>query len=92
MVEFNGKLVNGGTGTVSSTSVVSTPSHYFVVFNRDVSKCAYVATPAATSATLPPVGFISVAPEEENPDGVFVETFTSAAAAQQESFDLAVFC
>jgi hypothetical protein len=93
VVEFNGTLVRGGTGAVSSTSIPIAPSHYIVTFNRDVTKCAYIATPAATSATtLPPVGFDSVAPVEGNPDGVFVKTETSAGAEQQESFDLAVFC
>jgi hypothetical protein len=93
VVEFNGTLVRGGTGAVSSTSIVATPSHYIVTFNRDVTKCAYIATPAATSATtLPPVGFDSVAPAEGNPDGVFVKTETSGGTEQQESFDLAVFC
>jgi hypothetical protein len=93
VVEFNGTLVRGGTGAVSSTSIAISPAHYIVTFNRDVTKCAYVATPAATAATtLPPVGFDSVAPAEGNPDGVFVKTETSGGAEQQESFDLAVFC
>jgi len=93
VVEFNGTLVRGGTGAVSSTSIAISPAHYIVTFNRDVTKCAYLATPAATSATtLPPVGFDSVAPAEGNPDGVFVKTETSGGAEQQESFDLAVFC
>ncbi len=92
VVEFNGTLVRGGTGTVSSKSIISSPSHYDVVFNRDVSKCAYIATPGSTSTTLPPVGFDSVASEEEDPNGVFVETFTAKDEPQQESFHLAVFC
>jgi hypothetical protein len=92
VVEFNGTFVRGGTGAVSSTSIIATPSHYIVTFNRDVTKCAYVATPASTNTTLPPVGFISVGSQEGNPGGVFVETFTSKAEPQQESFDLAVFC
>ncbi len=91
VVEFNGVLVRGGTGTVSSSSILSA-NKYQVIFNRNVSKCAYIATPASTAAGLPPVGFVSVATLEENPDGVFVETFTAKDEAVQESFDLAVFC
>jgi len=91
VVEFNGKLVRGGTGTVSSASIASS-NRYQVIFNRDVTKCAYIATPGSTTAGLPPVGFISVASLEENPDGVFVETFTTKDEAVQESFHLAVFC
>jgi hypothetical protein len=93
VVEFNGTLVRGGSGAVSSTSIVATPSHYIVTFNRDVTKCAYIAAPASNVATtFPPIGFIGVAPAEGNPDGVFVKTETSGGAEQQESFDLAVFC
>jgi hypothetical protein len=91
VVEFNGKLVRGGTGAVSSTSI-SSSDRYQVIFNRDVTKCAYIATPGSTTAGLPPVGFISVASLEENPDGVFVQTFTAKDEAVQESFHLAVFC
>jgi hypothetical protein len=59
---------------------------YEVVFNRDVTACSYQATMSITQ------GETVVQPRTGVPNGVFVGTYTSAGAAADKAFHLAVFC
>jgi hypothetical protein len=90
VVEEKGTLARGGSGTVSDTVVASNPSKawYEVLFNRNVSECAYSATIGFTDG-LP--AEVAVAASQVNPDAVLVETF-SEKAETPEPFDVEVFC
>jgi hypothetical protein len=90
VVESTGTLARGGTGTVSAKS--PSTGRYEIVFKQNVSKCAYIATEGSTTAGVPVAAFVGVATLEENPDGVFVETFNTAGVLTAEPFHLAVFC
>jgi hypothetical protein len=90
VVGSTGTLVRGGTGTVSAKS--PSTGRYEILFKQDVSKCAYIATEGSTTNGVPVASLIGVATLEENPDGVFVETFNPAGTLTAESFHLAVFC
>jgi hypothetical protein len=90
VVEANGALAKHGTGVVSSTSAVA--GRYAVVLTRNAEACAYVATVGLATPGIPTPGFVAVAPREEEPNGVFVQTFNVAGTAAALPFHLAVFC
>jgi len=83
-------VVNAAGATSHGANVVSSANlftgGYEVIFNRDVSACSY----QATQSTIP--GETIVQPRSSNANGVFVGTYSSAGAAQDRSFHLAVFC
>jgi len=91
VVEASGKLVRGGSATASAERLGES-SEYEVVFNRDVSECAYIATVGVSSEAGPPVGFAVVAPRAGDRDAVFVETLNQKGLRTEEPFHLAVFC
>lgn len=92
VVSNKGVLVRGGTGTLSATALLE-PGAFEVVFDRDVSDCAYIATVGSTEAGSTSAGMIAVATRLGNPDAVFVETFgEKGKPTASESFHLAVFC
>jgi hypothetical protein len=66
---------------------------YEVIFDRDVSACAYVATigSSGVSDTLLRGG-VSVASRFANVNGVFVQTYNDVAADADRHFHVAVFC
>jgi len=91
-VVFNdGTLVRGSSG-VKSGRASKLPGRYEVIFTKDVSHCAYVATLGDTDAGTVPAGEISVATREANADGVFVETANSSGIDTDNSFHLSVVC
>jgi hypothetical protein len=66
---------------------------YRVIFNRNVTGCAYTATIGlAGRAGNPPSGEISVSGIHNNPNGVLVATYTSTGANADRPFHLAVHC
>ena len=80
--------VSGTTGRgsgVTGSAKVGT-GQYEVVFNRDVTTCSYQATMSVSA------GEVIAQPRNLVPNGVFVGTFTSAGAAADRAFHLAVFC
>ena len=92
VVSNKGALVRGGSATVSATALLE-PGAFEVVFDRNVSNCAYIATLGSTEAGSTFPGMIAVATRLGNPDAVFVETFgEKGKSALSESFHLAVFC
>ena len=91
-ISNKGALVRGGTGTVSATALLE-PGAFEVVFDRNVSDCAYMATLGSIEAGSTFPGMIAVATRLGNPDAVFVETFgEKGKSSLSESFHLAVFC
>jgi hypothetical protein len=92
VVSNKGVLVRGGAGTLSATALLELGA-YEVVFNRDVSDCAYIATVGSAEAGSTSAGMIAVATRLGNPDAVFVETFgEKGKPTGSQSFHLAVFC
>jgi len=73
-----------GSGVTGSAKLAT--GQYEVVFNRDVTGCSYQATMSITQ------GEAVVQPRTSVPNGVFVGTYTSARAAADRAFHLAVFC
>ena len=64
---------------------------YQVIFNRNVTNCAYVGSlgDAATSVSL---GFFSAVRRFNNVNGIFVETANTAGTLVNLPFHVAVFC
>ncbi|WP_320065139.1 hypothetical protein [Micromonospora sp. RTGN7] len=68
------------------------PGQYQVIFNRSLLRGGYVATIGTTTdCCLPPAGEVSAAPRLATPNGIFVQTHSSAGVAADRPFHLAVF-
>jgi hypothetical protein len=92
VVDSTGNLVRGSSSVVSA-SADGSPGNYQVIFNKDVSGRAYVATLGETDsvgAVTP--GEISVSGLLDNDDGVFIQTANSAGTITASSFHLSVSC
>ena len=90
IMNSNGTL-DQGNGVVSVQK--SGNGFYAVTFNRNISTCAGVATPADTTAT----GNISASEARLNqlaatPNGVFIQTSTSAGAPVDSAFTIVMVC
>src|SRR6266511_2619830 len=88
-------LVDGttarGSHVTSSQSFGAGSASYEVIFDRDVTACAYlVSTGGGGNDTL--LAQASAARRTGNANGVFVETSTSSGAVADEPFHLGVFC
>ena len=88
VVDAGGNLIRG-LGAVASSR--SSAGVYEVLFNRNVTYCAYVATIGLPGQGNPPPGEISVA-SSPKPNGVRVDTANSAGAPADRPFHLAVHC
>lgn len=94
--------VLNGSGTVVRGSGVTSASHpgtgrEIVIFNQDVSACAYLATPGATAASdgtgsYPSPGEAAVGPYSGNSHGVVVTRANEAGALVDFPVYVAVFC
>ena len=88
VVAANGVL-SRGFGVVSSTRVAV--GQYQVVFSHDVTRSAYVGSIGLTGAVgASPSGEIAVVGRFGVPNGVFVQTFTSAGVAADRAFHLTI--
>jgi hypothetical protein len=87
---------NGTVGRASGHYVSSEGfggGKYEVIFDRDVTGCAYVGSlgdPNGVATDTP--GFFSAVRRNGNPNGVYVGTANSGGTATIEPFDLSVFC
>jgi hypothetical protein len=88
VVNSNGTIARS-SGTVSSAAFSA--GFYEVIFNRDISNCAYVGSlgDAGGSTVL---GFFSAVRRGGNANGIFVETGNTAGAATAEPFHVAILC
>jgi hypothetical protein len=84
VVEANGTLLHGTAISASRESVGS--GNYEVVFGRNVSSCAMVATPQEETDLM------RAQPSFKNPDAVFLETNEFNGTSIDRTFNLAVFC
>ncbi|SCL34104.1 hypothetical protein GA0074692_3745 [Micromonospora pallida] len=88
VVQSNGVLARG-QDVVSVTRYGT--GQYEVIFNRVVSRGAYVATIGdPTDCCVPSGGEIAVAPRLSTPNGVFVQTRSSNGTAADRPFHLHV--
>jgi hypothetical protein len=88
--------VVAGDGTLARGShVTSTQSFtsgaYAVIFDRDVSGCAFIAGRGGI-ANEDSFGQVSATKYTSNANGVYVMTYDSAGSGQSGPFHLAVFC
>jgi hypothetical protein len=95
-VKEDGTL-KAGSGTVSSAKLFT--GGYEVVFNRNVSACAYIASVGSASVSSNNTAFdgsgpgeVLVEPRFEKTNAVFVDTQNSSGTEVNNSFHLAVFC
>jgi hypothetical protein len=65
---------------------------YGVIFNRDITQCAYIATLGSPGGGTPAAGFIVTALRAGTTNGVFVGTYSMAGAFVDSSFHLQVSC
>jgi hypothetical protein len=91
VVDGIGATLVRGRGVTAVGSPAS--GEYTVDFKRDVSKCAFIATPGSPG-TYGGAGakFLMVARRMSDPNGVFVKAFDSGGGGALTSFHLAVFC
>jgi hypothetical protein len=73
-------------GSGSTSSAHPATGQYEVIFNQSVTACSYQVTLSTTQ------GEAFVQPRSGQPNGVFVGTYSSAGAATDKSFQVAVFC
>jgi hypothetical protein len=90
VVNSDGSLARG-FGAVSSRILFT--GQYEVVFNRNMTGCAFVATLGSSgSFTVPPSGEIAVAGRTDKVNAVFIATYGSGGAFANGGFHLAVHC
>jgi len=93
VVNVDGSLARG-RGAVSS-SQLGVDGQYEVVFNRDVSNCAYVAS-GGEATTFPPDDAVvfTVAPRDGNANAVFVQEWDGVLGYDfySSGFHLVVVC
>jgi hypothetical protein len=90
VVNPDGSLARG-FGAVSSQRLAA--GQYEVVFNRNVTGCAYIATIGLSgSSGASPSGEITVVGRAGNANGVFLTTTDSAGNFADRGFHLAVHC
>lgn len=92
VVNQNGTLDRGKGVTFSSYAIPGTLGDYRVTFNKDVSRCMYVATLGTAYPSTPATGEIMVAPDVADPRAVRVFTRTSTGLASNKPFHLFVGC
>ncbi|MGD9507594.1 MAG: hypothetical protein AB7I59_00855 [Geminicoccaceae bacterium] len=92
VVNQNGTLARGKGAVSSGYAFAGVLGSYRVVFNKDVSKCAYQATLGTEYPSTPASGEIAVAPDAANVRAVHVATRTSAGVATNRPFHLFVSC
>jgi hypothetical protein len=89
--------VVNASGSIARSNGTTSAGHlgtgdYEVIFNKDVSKCAYTASAGSAGTGTPGALFASVGSRDKNANGVEVTTFNAAGAATDAPFHLAVFC
>ncbi len=68
------------------------PGEYKVVFNRNITKCAYIGSIGTVGSEFAPAGMVGIGGVSGNPDAVFVETYDTAGTHVALPFHIAVFC
>jgi hypothetical protein len=91
VMNADGGIVRG-SGAVNSSALDPVFGSYEVVFDRDVTTCAYVGSVGQPTGGGAPDAFVSTAPRNGNANAVLVEVRTSGGVSSHQPFHLAVFC
>jgi hypothetical protein len=98
VVASDGKLIRG-SGVTSTSQGATKEGVYRVVFNQDVSACAFIATPAIEAetngdSTFPNPAEATVGPLKENSKGVVVVRAAGDKPEEPASgaVNVAIFC
>lgn len=91
VVNADGTLARGA-GVVSAAGILGSPGRYEVIFDRDVTACAYLATIGTAGTGTAATGTISTALLTGTTNGVFVRTIDDAGAFAERPFHLLVMC
>ena len=89
VVNTDGTLARG-SGVTSSASLGT--GQYEVIFNRDVTSCAYVTSAGNPGIFTPPARMGGTAARFQNANGIFIELFDNTGASVDASFHVAAFC
>ena len=97
MMESDGTFVRGrGVALTFGTFPIATPGGYEIVFDRNISSCAYQATVIDTAGgrgNTAPGGEIGVRPLSTSPEtGLSITTRDSAGAVSGRDFVVVVHC
>ncbi len=87
VVAANGTFVSGAGVNDSENSAVG---RYTVIFNQDVSGCAYIATLGESGSIAS--GSVTTASRSGTPAGVWVATYDASGASANAAFRLSVYC
>jgi hypothetical protein len=88
VVSSNGSFVSGAG--VESTRFENTGG-YQVLFNQDVTSCAYIVG-LGTFGGSPPPGSATAAQRAGHTNGVWINTYNSAGVRTNATFHLTVYC
>jgi hypothetical protein len=88
VVSSDGILSRGNAASATRLG----PGAYEVIFNKDVTQCAFIATLGQGNAGNGAIGQISVAARNGNANGVFLVTRDSAGTGADKPFHLLVVC
>jgi len=90
VIAANGTLARGSKSVVKSDRLDI--GQYDIIFNRDVTDCEINATLGSFQVGPIFLGFIGVASEFKNPDGVFVLITDEKGAFLDAPFHVSVIC
>lgn len=93
VVAADGTFVSGA-GVISSGNFGGTsPGTYNVIFDQDVSSCAYIGGPGSGSGqSVAGAGSVTFASLAANSYGVWVDTHAANGTLENQTFHLAVYC
>jgi hypothetical protein len=91
VVDFSGNLIRG-KNALDVNPLAGLPGRYEVIFDRDISNCAYTASIADQGSGDEISGVIDLARRSGNPNAVFVETSTLDDIPDLRDFHLIVTC
>jgi hypothetical protein len=87
VIGVEGEVLSASPALVSAKKLTPGNGQYEVVFNRDVSRCAYVASSHAGTGVD-----VAAEPREGNANAVFVSPTVDEAQALDNAFSVGVFC
>ncbi len=79
-------------GPAGSSATFLGTGTYEVDFPSDISQCVYTATIGTSPASFLQPAIVTVTPRSGNANGIFVQTFSPAGAAESHPFNIHVQC
>jgi hypothetical protein len=91
VVDPDGTVARHGSGTTTASEDAT--GTYTVIFDRDVTECAYEASiglSGTTASAFP--GYLTVVGRAGDPNAVFIQTYDASGQLAGKGFHLAVIC